>query len=106
MPAPRRLIMPARIISLWLAISVSAGASFSVEMKVCEAFMGGSRTGVSGAVLAALTGLRVSEGSHTAPSRCNNDFSSEIRGPIMLDREGFRPNVGIVLLNVRNQVFW
>jgi putative (di)nucleoside polyphosphate hydrolase len=25
---------------------------------------------------------------------------------IMLDREGFRPNVGIVLLNQRNQVFW
>ena len=25
---------------------------------------------------------------------------------IMLDREGFRPNVGIVLLNARNQVFW
>ena len=24
----------------------------------------------------------------------------------MLDREGFRPNVGIVLLNGRNQVFW
>jgi putative (di)nucleoside polyphosphate hydrolase len=24
----------------------------------------------------------------------------------MLDREGFRPNVGIVLLNQRNQVFW
>jgi putative (di)nucleoside polyphosphate hydrolase len=24
----------------------------------------------------------------------------------MLDREGFRPNVGIVLLNARNQVFW
>ena len=24
----------------------------------------------------------------------------------MLDREGFRPNVGIVLLNHRNQVFW
>ena len=24
----------------------------------------------------------------------------------MLDREGFRPNVGIVLLNSRNQVFW
>ncbi|HEY6355265.1 MAG TPA: RNA pyrophosphohydrolase, partial [Burkholderiaceae bacterium] len=23
----------------------------------------------------------------------------------MLDREGFRPNVGIVLLNSRNQVF-
>jgi putative (di)nucleoside polyphosphate hydrolase len=27
-------------------------------------------------------------------------------GFIMLDREGFRPNVGIVLLNQRNQVFW
>jgi putative (di)nucleoside polyphosphate hydrolase len=24
----------------------------------------------------------------------------------MLDREGFRPNVGIVLLNQKNQVFW
>src|SRR4051812_16671198 len=24
----------------------------------------------------------------------------------MLDREGFRPNVGIVLLNAKNQVFW
>jgi putative (di)nucleoside polyphosphate hydrolase len=24
----------------------------------------------------------------------------------MLDREGFRPNVGIILLNNRNQVFW
>jgi putative (di)nucleoside polyphosphate hydrolase len=24
----------------------------------------------------------------------------------MLDREGYRPNVGIVLLNSRNQVFW
>ena len=24
----------------------------------------------------------------------------------MLDREGFRPNVGIILLNGRNQVFW
>ena len=24
----------------------------------------------------------------------------------MLDREGFRPNVGIVLVNSRNEVFW
>lgn len=24
----------------------------------------------------------------------------------MLDREGYRPNVGIILLNLRNQVFW
>jgi putative (di)nucleoside polyphosphate hydrolase len=27
-------------------------------------------------------------------------------GLIMLDRDGFRPNVGVVLLNARNQVFW
>jgi putative (di)nucleoside polyphosphate hydrolase len=26
--------------------------------------------------------------------------------PIMLDREGYRPNVGIVLCNQRNEVFW
>ena len=31
---------------------------------------------------------------------------TRILGLIMLDREGFRPNVGIVLLNQRNQVFW
>src|ERR1700733_661844 len=37
--------------------------------------------------------------------RCNNE-STEKLGLIMLDREGFRPNVGIVLLNQRNQVFW
>src|SRR3569833_3457053 len=24
----------------------------------------------------------------------------------MLDRDGFRPNVGIILLNPKNQVFW
>ena len=24
----------------------------------------------------------------------------------MLDREGYRPNFGIILLNARNQVFW
>ena len=24
----------------------------------------------------------------------------------MLDRDGFRPNVGIILLNQRSQVFW
>ncbi|TRZ65598.1 MAG: RNA pyrophosphohydrolase, partial [Rhodocyclaceae bacterium] len=24
----------------------------------------------------------------------------------MLDREGYRPNVGIVLVNGRNEVFW
>jgi putative (di)nucleoside polyphosphate hydrolase len=30
----------------------------------------------------------------------------KIWGLIMLDREGYRPNVGIILLNGRNQVFW
>ena len=24
----------------------------------------------------------------------------------MLDKEGYRPNVGIILVNSRNQVFW
>jgi len=33
--------MPARIISLWLATSASAGASLRVEMKNWEAFRGG-----------------------------------------------------------------
>jgi putative (di)nucleoside polyphosphate hydrolase len=32
--------------------------------------------------------------------------STKNLGLIMLDREGFRPNVGIILLNHRNQVFW
>lgn len=27
-------------------------------------------------------------------------------GSIMLDRDGYRPNVGIILLNTHNQVFW
>jgi putative (di)nucleoside polyphosphate hydrolase len=33
-------------------------------------------------------------------------FQFKISRSIMLDREGFRPNVGIILLNSRNQVFW
>jgi hypothetical protein len=37
MPEPRRLIIPARIISLWLTISASEGASLSVEIKNREA---------------------------------------------------------------------
>lgn len=38
--------------------------------------------------------------------RCDNRVNVNFLGLIMLDREGFRPNVGIVLLNHRNQVFW
>ena len=36
----------------------------------------------------------------------HNRDSLEILGLIMLDRDGFRPNVGIILLNQKNQVFW
>ena len=36
----------------------------------------------------------------------HNGHSLKIWGLIMLDREGFRPNVGIILLNQKNQVFW
>ena len=36
----------------------------------------------------------------------HNEHNSKIWGLIMLDRDGFRPNVGIILLNQRNQVFW
>jgi hypothetical protein len=37
--------MPARIISLWLTTSASAGASLRVEMKNWEAFMAGGAAG-------------------------------------------------------------
>ena len=36
----------------------------------------------------------------------HNEPSLKIGVLIMLDRDGFRPNVGIVLLNQKNQVFW
>ena len=36
----------------------------------------------------------------------HNGHSLKIWGLIMLDRDGFRPNVGIILLNHKNQVFW
>jgi putative (di)nucleoside polyphosphate hydrolase len=36
----------------------------------------------------------------------HNERSLKIGILIMLDRDGFRPNVGIVLVNQRNQVFW
>src|ERR1700750_731669 len=39
MPAPRRLIIPARVMRRWLVTSASAGASFSVETKNWVAFM-------------------------------------------------------------------
>ena len=33
-------------------------------------------------------------------------LAAESLGCSMLDREGFRPNVGIILLNTRNEVWW
>jgi putative (di)nucleoside polyphosphate hydrolase len=31
---------------------------------------------------------------------------NDIEASIMIDRDGYRPNVGIVLVNTRNEVFW
>src|SRR6516225_2483484 len=102
MPAPSRLMKPARIMSLWLMISASAGASLSVAMKNWVALMNGA----DGAAHKTAPRMRESEDSLDLHRRCNNRFNERIWGPIMLDREGFRPNVGIILLNHKNQVFW
>jgi 8-oxo-dGTP pyrophosphatase MutT (NUDIX family) len=42
----------------------------------------------------------------SAQGAVHNELSLKIWGLIMLDRDGFRPNVGIILLNQKNQVFW
>src|SRR5215211_7310426 len=34
------------------------------------------------------------------------DQLNELDGDAMIDRDGYRPNVAIVLVNGRNQVFW
>ena len=49
--------------------------------------------------------LRETEGVGTRRTSVIMNSTNEL-GLIMLDREGFRPNVGIVLLNQKNQVFW
>lgn len=36
----------------------------------------------------------------------NTQSDIDKKGVIMLDKEGFRPNVGIILVNRKNQVFW
>ncbi len=36
----------------------------------------------------------------------NNPAIEKCMGRIMIDREGYRPNVGIILTNAKNQVFW
>jgi len=35
-----------------------------------------------------------------------NRIGQQLTEPIMLDRDGYRPNVGIILCNTRNEVFW
>src|SRR5688572_13517929 len=88
MPADRRRISPARSIRRWLTISASAGLSFCVEMKNCEVFMG------------APPPLSLSVG-------CGKIVEdSNVRRAAVLDKEGYRPNVGIILANQRNEVFW
>ena len=61
-------------------------------------------SGTSGQATGALSPARVIRG--LAPIGPGNNGFNENWGLIMLDREGFRPNVGIILLNQRNQVFW
>src|SRR3954465_6809169 len=41
-----------------------------------------------------------------APELWNNEGRQVFAGSNMLDRDGYRPNVGIVLCNGRNEVFW
>jgi len=41
-----------------------------------------------------------------APKLWKNDNSQIEIEAIMLDREGYRPNVGIILVNSHNEVFW
>jgi putative (di)nucleoside polyphosphate hydrolase len=84
------------------------GASLSVEMKNWEAFMGGlaGHTGCRAALRK--PGVREVHAGYrdSRAARAGAIMKQSKLGLIMLDREGFRPNVGIILLNARNQVFW
>jgi putative (di)nucleoside polyphosphate hydrolase len=50
--------------------------------------------------------VQIQTGPLAAHGTVHNGHSLKIWGLIMLDRDGFRPNVGIILLNQKNQVFW
>jgi putative (di)nucleoside polyphosphate hydrolase len=52
------------------------------------------------------TRIRVRAGAPGPLSVYNQSNFKGFEGGCMLDREGFRPNVGIILLNARNEVFW
>src|SRR5947209_11016406 len=82
----------ARSISRWLTISASAGTSFCVAMKNLEVFMGPRR-----ALSLPLACGEIGRGAFY--------FVTEGVQPV-LDKEGYRPNVGIILANPRNEVFW
>src|SRR5918993_1938284 len=88
MPAETRRMMPARSISRWLMTSASAGTSFCVEIKNFDVFM------------EAPLALSLSVG-------CGKIVGdSNLRRAAVLDKEGYRPNVGIILANQKNEVFW
>src|SRR3954465_5890249 len=91
MPAARRRIRPARSISRWLTISASAGTSFCVEMKNFEVLMERSPA------------LSYAVGYGKIVAHSNAGY---LKATAVLDKEGYRPNVGIILANQRNEVFW
>src|SRR5262245_27149976 len=106
MPPASLRISPARTISLWLINSASEGASLSVARKYREARIapGQAKRDILLEVIRAL-------------SLCDRGFKSPwiygrmgadktLAGLHMLDRDGYRPNVGIILCNWRNEVFW
>src|ERR1035438_5784987 len=103
MPADKRLMNPARSMSLWLTTSASAGASLSVEMKNWLAFM--RRRNGRTAGMRSGAGVRETRGFDSRNASAIMDSTKELR-LIMLDREGFRPNVGIILLNHRSEEIW
>src|SRR3954465_634304 len=91
MPAARRRIRPARSISRWLMIFASAGTPFCAEMKNFEVLMERSPA------------LSYAVGYGKIVAHSNVGYS---KATAVLDRDGYRPNVGIVLANQRNEVFW
>src|SRR5690606_33352226 len=66
--------------------------------------LGGFHAGIrSGAApFARLAPARQTRGS----TGYNRSDCKRSRGAVMLDRDGYRPNVGIILVNSRNSVFW
>src|SRR6185503_10727625 len=76
----------------WLATSASAGTSFSVEMKNFEVFIGSQR--------------HCHRRWAMEKSKGDSNRTLTQGGAAVLDKEGYRPNVGIILANQRNEVFW